>query len=149
MNRFKEFLSSNLVKVLGKSSMLIALGLSSMATATESTFDIEAVKAKYSIRDYVYQPMPERGYNYFEVAKDTYFVHDEFEHMVFFVTDGGVVVYDAKPDVTPHVLKVIPQVTDKPITHVIYSHHHRDHVQAMYLYQNQPLSLVMMKLKNS
>jgi glyoxylase-like metal-dependent hydrolase (beta-lactamase superfamily II) len=54
--------------------------------------------------------------------------------MVFFVTDDGVVVVDPKPDVSPFVLEVIPQVTDKPITHVIYSHHHRDHSQGAYLF---------------
>jgi glyoxylase-like metal-dependent hydrolase (beta-lactamase superfamily II) len=53
---------------------------------------------------------------------------------VFFVTEEGVVVYDAKPDVSPFVLEVIPKVTDKPITHVIYSHHHRDHAEGMHLF---------------
>nr|WP_232349056.1 MBL fold metallo-hydrolase [Neptunomonas qingdaonensis] len=54
--------------------------------------------------------------------------------MVFFVTEEGVVVYDAKPDVSPFLLEAISEVTDKPITHVIYSHHHRDHAQGMSLF---------------
>lgn len=106
----------------------------SSGVAAQRTFDVEDVKAKYSLRDYVYAPLPERGYNYFKIAENTYFVHDDFENMVFFVTEEGVVVYDAKPDVTRYLLKVIPEVTDKPITHVIYSHHHRDHAEGMHLF---------------
>ncbi len=134
MKLLKDYLSVRAIKVLSMCSIMIVAIFGGVATAAQSTFDIEAVKAKYSVRDYVYAAMPERGYDYFKIAENAYFVHDEFEHMVFFVTDDGVVVYDAKPDVTPFVLKVIPEVTDKPITHVIYSHHHRDHAQGMYLF---------------
>ncbi|GGP72131.1 hypothetical protein GCM10009347_41100 [Shewanella algicola] len=114
---------------------------SGLASAAQSTFDVEAVKAKYSIRDYVYTPLPERGYNYFKIAENAYFVHDDFENMVFFVTDDGVVVYDAKPDVTPYLLEVVKEVTDKPITHVIYSHHHRDHAEGMYLFPESAIKI--------
>ncbi|MBG57828.1 MAG: hypothetical protein CMK46_06010 [Porticoccus sp.] len=134
MKLLHDYLPTPLLNLLSASVIITCCSFSGVAQAAQSTFDTEAVKARYSVRDYVYAPMPERGYNYFEIAKDTYFVHDEFEHMVFFVTEEGVVVYDAKPDVSPFVLKVIPEVTDKPITHVIYSHHHRDHAQGMYLF---------------
>ena len=66
-------------------------------------------------------------------------MHDDFENMVFFVTDVGVVVIDPKPDVSPFVLDVIPKVTDKPITHVIYSHHHRDHSQGAHLFPKEAI----------
>lgn len=122
------------LNVLAICSTLLFSAAGGTASAAESTFDVEAVKAKYSIRDYAYAPLPERGYNYYKIAENAYFVHDDFEHMVFFVTDDGVVVYDPKPDVSPFVLKVIPEVTDKPITHVIYSHHHRDHSDGAYLF---------------
>lgn len=125
---------SRVLKRVSTYCAVILLSVSGLASAAESTFDIEAVKAKYSVRDYVYAPLPERGYNYYKIAENAYFVHDGFEHMVFFVTDVGVVVYDPKPDVSPFVLKVIPEVTDKPITHVIYSHHHRDHSQGAHLF---------------
>ncbi len=111
-----------------------ALGLLPLAVLADEPFDYEATKAQYSARDYVHAPLPERGYNYFKIAENTWFVHDDFENMVFFVTDMGVVVYDAKPDVTPFLLEVVKEVTDKPITHVIYSHHHRDHAQGAYLF---------------
>lgn len=133
MKLFKDILSVRIHTLLGI-CVISVFALSGVVSAAQSTFDVDAVKKKYSVRDYVYRPMPERGYNYFKIAENAYFVHDEFEHMVFFVTEEGVVVYDAKPDVSPFVLKVIPEVTDNPITHVIYSHHHRDHAQGMYLF---------------
>lgn len=140
MKLSRKSLSTRVLSVLGLCSIMILSTLSGTATA-ESTFDVEAVKAKYSVRDYVYQPLPERGYNYFKIAENTYFVHDDFENMAFFVTDVGVVVYDAKPDVTPYLLEVVKEVTDKPITHVIYSHHHRDHAEGMYLFPKSAIKI--------
>ncbi len=111
-----------------------AIFLSLPGAHAQNAFDIEAVKSQYSVRDYVHTPLPERGYNYYKIADNAWFVHDDFENMVFFVTDVGVVVYDPKPDVSPFVLEVIPEITNKPISHVIYSHHHRDHSQGAYLF---------------
>ncbi len=86
--------------------------------------------------------MPERGYDYYRISDNAYFVHDDFQNMVFFVTDEGVVVVDPKPDVSPFVLEVIPQVTDKPITHVIYSHHHRDRSQGAHPFPEEVVLIV-------
>ncbi len=130
----KANIATRMIKVLAVCFIMSLSAFGGTAAADDASFDAEVVKAKYSIRDYVYQPLPESGYNYFKIAENAYFVHDDFENMVFFVTEEGVVVYDAKPDVTPFLLKVIAEVTDKPITHVIYSHHHRDHAEGMYLF---------------
>lgn len=106
--------------------------------ANQSTFNLEAMKAKYSVRDYAYKPLPKRGFNYFKIADNTYFVHDRFEHQIFFVTDVGVVVYDAIPGLVPYTLKAIAEVTDKPITHVIYSHHH---ARGMHLFPDSAIKI--------
>ncbi|MFA0442852.1 hypothetical protein BCU70_05605 [Vibrio sp. 10N.286.49.C2] len=124
-------------KKVALTSLLIAMAgyaNAQQSTSAKADFDLEAMKAKYSIRNYAYKSLPERGYNYFRIAENTYFVHDHFEHQVFFVTDDGVVVYDAIPGLVPHTLKAIAEVTDKPITHVIYSHHHGDHALGMHLF---------------
>jgi glyoxylase-like metal-dependent hydrolase (beta-lactamase superfamily II) len=49
---------------------------------------------------------------------------------MFLVTDEGVVAVDAPPSTGQNYLKAIAEVTDKPITHVIYSHAHLDHIGA-------------------
>ncbi len=138
MNVLKRSFSKRALTVLSVCAIMAATVVSSVSAAS-APFDIEAVKAKYAVRDYVYQPLPERGYNYYLVADNAYFIHNEFDSMVFFITEVGVVVYDARPELTPHVLDLIPRLTDKKITHVIYSHHHRDHAEGMHLYLESDL----------
>ncbi len=41
---------------------------------------------------------------------------------------SGVIVVDAPPSIAPNVLAAIKSVTDSPITHVVYSHAHADHI---------------------
>ncbi|HKG31960.1 MAG TPA: MBL fold metallo-hydrolase [Nitrososphaeraceae archaeon] len=49
---------------------------------------------------------------------------------MFLVTDKGVVAVDAPPSIGKNYLKAIAEVTDKPVTYVIYSHAHIDHIGA-------------------
>ena len=124
-----------LTKLLA-AAMAVLCWLPTLASA-QQPFDYEKTKAEYSVRDYTFSKLPARGYDYYKIAENAWFVHDDFENMVFFVTDNGVVVVDPKPDVSPFVLEVIPKVTNKPITHVIYTHHHRDHSQGAYLFPKE------------
>ena len=47
---------------------------------------------------------------------------------MFMVTDKGVVAVDAPPTIGNNYLKAIAEVTNKPVTYVIYSHAHLDHI---------------------
>src|SRR4030095_1295608 len=47
------------------------------------------------------------------------------------VYETGVVVVDAPPPLEQLLLKAIAEVTTKPITHLIYSHTHADHISGM------------------
>ena len=49
---------------------------------------------------------------------------------MFLVTDKGVVAVDAPPTIGKNYLKAIAEVTNKPVTYVIYSHAHLDHIGA-------------------
>ena len=118
-------------------AVLAILGLLPLTASAQQPFDYEKTKAEHSVREYAFSKLPARGYGYYKIAENAWFVHDDFENMVFFVTDDGVVVVDPKPDVSPFVLEVIPQVTNKPITHVIYTHHHRDHSQGAHLFPKE------------
>src|SRR5260370_35507338 len=44
------------------------------------------------------------------------------------VTGSGVIVVDAPQTLAPNLLQAIASVTNEPVTHVIYSHHHADHI---------------------
>ncbi|MEZ9869844.1 MBL fold metallo-hydrolase [Vibrio sp. 10N.261.51.A4] len=141
MTFLKKLLPTGVYSMLIGCFIAVMVTFTGTATAAQEPFNLEEMKAKYSVRDYVYKPLPESGFNYFRIAENTYFVHDNFEHMVFFVTDIGVVVYDAMPDVSPFALIAIAEVTDKPITHVIYSHHHADHARGMHLFPDSAIKI--------
>ena len=74
--------------------------------------------------------IPEKGYLVDEIRDNLYWVTDGVYNTMFLVTDEGVVVVDAPPSIGQNYLKAIAEVTDKPITHVIYSHAHLDHIGA-------------------
>jgi glyoxylase-like metal-dependent hydrolase (beta-lactamase superfamily II) len=74
--------------------------------------------------------IPEKGYLVEEIRDNLYWVTDGIYNTMFLVTDEGVVAVDAPPSIGQNYLKAIAEVTDKPITHVIYSHAHLDHIGA-------------------
>lgn len=72
----------------------------------------------------------EKGYLVQEIGDQLYSVSDGSYNTMFMVTDEGVIAIDAPPTLGPNYLKAIAEVTDKPTTHVIYSHAHMDHIGA-------------------
>ena len=74
------------------------------------------------------------GYAIEEIADGLYWLTEGSYTMMFLVTDEGVVVVDAPPSIGERVLAAIGDVTDQPITHVIYSHTHADHIGAAGMY---------------
>jgi glyoxylase-like metal-dependent hydrolase (beta-lactamase superfamily II) len=62
------------------------------------------------------------------LANRTYWVTDGAYSTMFIVTDEGVVACDAPPTLGANYLAAIREVTDKPVTHLIYSHEHVDHI---------------------
>lgn len=53
----------------------------------------------------------------------------EGSHQAMFVTTGeGVILIDAPPVFGPRLAAAIASVTDEPVTHLIYSHAHADHI---------------------
>ncbi|MEB3229865.1 MAG: MBL fold metallo-hydrolase [Leptolyngbyaceae bacterium] len=76
----------------------------------------------------------EKGYLVEEIQDDLYWVTDGLYNAMFLVYDTGVVVVDAPPTIGENYLKAVQEVTDKPITHLIYSHSHTDHIGAAYLF---------------
>jgi glyoxylase-like metal-dependent hydrolase (beta-lactamase superfamily II) len=71
-----------------------------------------------------------KGYLVQEIGNQLYSVSDGSYNAMFMVTDQGVVAIDAPPTLGDKYLKAIAEVTDKPVSHVIYSHAHLDHIGA-------------------
>lgn len=71
---------------------------------------------------------PAKGYRLQDLGSGLYMITDNAYQSMFLVYDRGVVVIDAPPDYAAHIPQAIAEVSDKPITHVIYSHSHTDHI---------------------
>ena len=74
--------------------------------------------------------IPTKGYLVQEIRDHLYWVTDGSYNTMFLATDKGVVAVDAPPSIGNNYLKAIAEVTDKPVTYVIYSHAHIDHIGA-------------------
>jgi glyoxylase-like metal-dependent hydrolase (beta-lactamase superfamily II) len=75
-----------------------------------------------------------KGYFVDEVKKGTgvYWL-TEGSHQVMFVTTGkGVIVVDAPPIFGDKISRAIAEVTKEPVTHLVYTHHHADHIAGAY-----------------
>lgn len=70
------------------------------------------------------------GYHVEELRGGFYWVTSGGYDAAFVVTSDGVVAIDAPPTIGENMLAAIEDVTDKPVTHLIYSHWHTDHIGA-------------------
>ena len=74
--------------------------------------------------------IPEKGYLVQPIGDRLYAVLDGGYQSMFMVYDKGVVVVDAPASFGLKLLAAVREVTDKPITHLVYSHPHTDHIGA-------------------
>ncbi|MBO9708070.1 MAG: MBL fold metallo-hydrolase [Caulobacter sp.] len=71
---------------------------------------------------------PAKGYRIQDLGQGLYMVTEGAYQSMFLVYETGVVVVDAPPSYSAHIKQAIAEVTDKPITHLVYSHSHIDHI---------------------
>ncbi len=71
---------------------------------------------------------PAKGYRLQELGKGLYMITDNVSQSMFMVYETGVVVVDAPPEYAAHIVEAIREVSDRPITHMVYSHSHADHI---------------------
>lgn len=71
---------------------------------------------------------PAKGYRLQDLGGGLYMITDNAIQSMFLVYDHGVVVIDAPQTLTAYIPKAIAEVSDKPITHLVYSHSHADHI---------------------
>src|SRR5215813_1971296 len=88
---------------------------------------------------------PEKGYFVQEIRGGLYWVTDGLYNTIFLVSSGGVIAVDPLPNLGERYLKAIAEVTDKPITHVVYSHEHTDHIGAAYLFPKTAVYIAQKK----
>jgi glyoxylase-like metal-dependent hydrolase (beta-lactamase superfamily II) len=71
---------------------------------------------------------PAKGYRLQDLGGGLYMVTDNAYQSMFLIYDRGVVVIDAPPSYAAHIPQAIAGVSNKPITHIVYSHSHIDHI---------------------
>jgi glyoxylase-like metal-dependent hydrolase (beta-lactamase superfamily II) len=71
---------------------------------------------------------PAKGYRLQDFGGGLYMVTDNVYQSMLLVHAGGVVVVDAPPSYAGRLPKAIAELTDKPITHVVYSQSHSDYI---------------------
>ena len=76
----------------------------------------------------------DKGYVVEEVKDGLYWVTEGAYTAMFLTTGKGVIVVDAPPSFGDKMLKAIADVTKEPITHVVYSHAHADHIGGASMY---------------
>jgi glyoxylase-like metal-dependent hydrolase (beta-lactamase superfamily II) len=113
--------------------------MSTAAHAATCNFSAAAMRqreaATYPVPDIAKgPPLPAEGYVMEEIADGVFWLSDGAYQSMFVVTDEGVIAVDAPPTLGHNILRAIARVTSKPITDVIYSHQHSDHVGAMSIY---------------
>ena len=72
----------------------------------------------------------QKGYFVAEIADGLYWLTDGTYQTMFLTTEQGVIAVDAPQSLGEKYIQAISDVTDEPITHVIYSHSHADHIGA-------------------
>jgi glyoxylase-like metal-dependent hydrolase (beta-lactamase superfamily II) len=82
---------------------------------------------------------PAKGYRLQDLGRGLYMVTDNAYQSMLLVYDRGVVVIDVPPAYAAHLPQAIAEVTDKPITHVVYSHSHVDHIGGTKALGSQPV----------
>jgi glyoxylase-like metal-dependent hydrolase (beta-lactamase superfamily II) len=71
---------------------------------------------------------PAKGYRTQPLGDGVYMITDGAYQSMFMTYEDGVVVVDAPPSYASHIPTAIAEITAKPITHLVYSHSHSDHI---------------------
>ena len=121
--------------------IVIAVGAVLFSQGFIGTKTQDVVEKTYApVPDSAYGPaIEEKGYYVEELSNGLYWVTEGVYQMMFLTTGEGVIVVDAPPSIGENILKAIAEITDEPITHVIYSHSHADHIAAASIYPDNAI----------
>lgn len=79
---------------------------------------------------------PKTGYYLEHLGFGTYFITEGAYQTLFLVSTVGVILVDCPPTIGYNLKAAIKSVTDRPVTHFIYSHSHAEHVAGAYIFND-------------
>ncbi|RFU78698.1 beta-lactamase domain-containing [Trichoderma arundinaceum] len=94
-------------------------------------------------------PVNSQGFRVQSFGGGAYMLTDGTYQSLFFVTRKSVIMVDAPPTTGENILAGIRSVTDLPISHLVYSHSHADHIGAAYLVAKKGVTIVAHELTAS
>lgn len=72
---------------------------------------------------------PQKGYRVEDLGESAFMVTEGVYQVLFIQTDDGLILVDAPPNIGARLLDAAAEIApDEPITHLLYSHAHVDHV---------------------
>lgn len=84
-----------------------------------------------------------QGNNTYEIAPGTFVFRYRYTQSLFLVSDEGVIVTDPISPAAAEVYRdAIRAVTDKPVTHVVYSHDHWDHALGGQVFKDEGATFI-------
>ncbi|MDH6218050.1 MBL fold metallo-hydrolase [Streptomyces pseudovenezuelae] len=136
--------STNRRSFLARSAVLAAVP--TVAALADGTLAGQASAAPATLPDYA--PIPpsalgpavnSQGYYVGRVAKNLYWVTDGTYQAAFLTTREGVVLFDAPPSIGHNLQRAIDEIAadngvSNRVSHIVYSHHHADHLGASSLF---------------
>lgn len=87
-------------------------------------------------------PIGPSGYYVESYGDGAYMVTEGAYNVLFLVSDRGVILVDAPPTIGRKLLYAIGNITNLPVTHVVYSHHHSDHIGGAYLFAGKDVKFI-------
>src|SRR6201981_1855657 len=83
-----------------------------------------------------------QGYFVGRVERNLYWVTDSAYQAAFLTTRDGVVLFDAPPSIGHNIQRAVDQIAaengvSNKVTHLVYSHHHADHIGASSLFDKR------------
>ncbi len=83
-----------------------------------------------------------KGYLVEEIEDGLYWVTDGIYQVIFLTTGQGVIVIDAPPNLAAALPAAIAETTLEPVTHVVYSHTHADHIAAAGIFSSPTVEFI-------
>lgn len=89
-----------------------------------------------------------KGYHVEEIKDGVYWVSSGWYDTMFVRTGNGIIAIDAPPALGENLLAAMEDVCDEPVTHVVYSHWHSDHIGAASIYGKNVKIIAHQKTKD-
>jgi glyoxylase-like metal-dependent hydrolase (beta-lactamase superfamily II) len=145
------------MSIVGASALLLATSHHETFAQSIAPYENMPDVAPIGKRINPYLPVPDsakgppidatKGYRTEKLGQGLFMVTDNAYQSMFMVYDMGVVVIDAPPSYASKIPAAIAEITKKPITHLIYSHSHTDHIGGASTLGGHPIIIAQQETK--